>query len=193
MNFLKVVIFGLVLSISGLANAGLIFSDNGTNTIFSITDDISFIATGSSDNITRFIFEDAYSVAPGVQTSGTISNSIGIKINGVPFVGSLSTGSAWGALNFNLGEWDTNDFGISFVNSLNILAGDIVTLTSGTAVLNMPALYKPDLMPTSVTMVTNSANAISSTNTIQVPEPSTLVVFALGIMGLASRQFKKQA
>lgn len=193
MNFLKVVIFGLVLSISGLANAGLIFSDNGTNTIFSITDDISFIATGSSDGITRFIFEDAYSVAPGVSIGGTISNSIGIKINGVPFVGSLATNSIWGALSFNLGVWDTNDFGISFFNSLNILAGDIVTLTSGTAVLNMPALYKPDLMPTSVTMVTNSANAISSTNTISVPEPSTLVVFALGIMGLASRQFKKQA
>ncbi len=30
------------------------------------------------------------------------------------------------------------------------------------------------------------------TNSAQVPEPSTLAIFALGIMGLASRRFKKQ-
>lgn len=30
-------------------------------------------------------------------------------------------------------------------------------------------------------------------NSVEVPEPSTLVVFTLGLMGLASRKFKKQA
>jgi len=29
-------------------------------------------------------------------------------------------------------------------------------------------------------------------NSTEVPEPSTLAIFALGIMGLASRRFKKQ-
>lgn len=33
----------------------------------------------------------------------------------------------------------------------------------------------------------------ATANTAQVPEPSTLAIFALGIMGLASRKFKKQA
>jgi hypothetical protein len=91
---LKVAFVGAVLSVIGFANAGLIFSDNGTNTTFSITNDISFVATGSSDLFTRFIFEDAYAVAPGVSFTGTLSNSIGITINGVPFGGSLSTDSA---------------------------------------------------------------------------------------------------
>jgi hypothetical protein len=30
-----------------------------------------------------------------------------------------------------------------------------------------------------------------ATYTVDVPEPSTLVIFALGLMGLASRRFKK--
>jgi len=33
----------------------------------------------------------------------------------------------------------------------------------------------------------------SSTSQVKVPEPSTLAIFALGMMGLASRRFKKQA
>jgi hypothetical protein len=33
---------------------------------------------------------------------------------------------------------------------------------------------------------------LSSTSTANVPEPSTLAIFALGIVGLASRQFKKK-
>lgn len=32
-----------------------------------------------------------------------------------------------------------------------------------------------------------------SVTTVEVPEPSTFVIFALGIMGLASRRFKKQS
>lgn len=34
---------------------------------------------------------------------------------------------------------------------------------------------------------------VFTTNIAEVPEPSTLAVFALGLMGLASRKFKKQA
>ena len=39
----------------------------------------------------------------------------------------------------------------------------------------------------------NNGAIISSFNTTSVPEPSTLAIFALGIMGLAARRFKKQA
>jgi hypothetical protein len=69
----------------------------------------------------------------------------------------------------------------------------VVTLTAGTAILNMPILYKPDLMPMTVTMVANFANAISSTTTIQVSEPSKLAIFALGLICLASLRLKRQS
>ena len=36
------------------------------------------------------------------------------------------------------------------------------------------------------------AGSFSDTNPTDVPEPSTLAVFALGLIGLASRRFKKQ-
>ena len=43
--------------------------------LVSITENIDFTATGASDHITRFIFEDAYSVAQSVENSGAISNT----------------------------------------------------------------------------------------------------------------------
>jgi hypothetical protein len=38
-----------------------------------------------------------------------------------------------------------------------------------------------------------NATPVATTNLASVPEPSTLAIFALGIMGLASRRFKKQS
>jgi hypothetical protein len=40
--------------------------------------------------------------------------------------------------------------------------------------------------------IVNQANWVTS-GVAEVPEPSTLAIFALGLMGLASRKFKKQA
>jgi len=37
------------------------------------------------------------------------------------------------------------------------------------------------------------ASVVEYNNSVDVPEPSTLAIFALGMMGLASRRFKKQA
>ncbi|WP_299084424.1 PEP-CTERM sorting domain-containing protein [uncultured Paraglaciecola sp.] len=39
----------------------------------------------------------------------------------------------------------------------------------------------------------NGAIPVATTSITSVPEPSTLAIFALGIMGLASRRFKKQS
>ena len=41
------------------------------------------------------------------------------------------------------------------------------------------------------TMLVRTASVVTSPTT-SVPEPSTLAIFALGIMGLAARRFKKQ-
>ena len=44
-----------------------------------------------------------------------------------------------------------------------------------------------------VTQPDDFGNGAKITNGINVPEPSTLAIFALGLMGLASRRFKKQS
>ena len=198
-KFLNSTIAALILSASCLvnvANAGLIFGDNGVNTTISITEDISFVATRSSDIITRFVFEDAYFVAPGLSAgvTGVISSNIGVKVNGVVF-SSLKTNSLWGPFSRILGEIDQNDFTISFYNLFNLNIGDIVTLTSGTAVTSLPMALKPTQTPTGVVMVNNGGTALSQPVALRsnaIPEPSTFAIFALGLMSLVSRRFKKQ-
>ena len=176
-------------AVGSTVNASIIFSDNGSNTIFTITQDIHFTLTSTSDDYTRFVFEDAYTVAPFSKRNGAVSSSIGIKINGEPYLGSLDTGSVWGSMNRDFGEWDLFDFGISFVETFNLREGDAVTLTAGTAILNMSADYRPDLMPTSVIMTNNTASAISSRVEIgTIPEPPTLATLALIAIGLTLRR-----
>ncbi|MDT0595403.1 hypothetical protein [Glaciecola petra] len=177
---------------SSAANAAIIFGNNGTNTTVTLTNDITFLATGSSDNFTRFIFEDAFSTEQTVQIGGTISNTIGVSINGVAFT-NPSTGSVWGGLSFDLNEWDTNDFGMSFSESFNFNAGDTVVLTSGTAVLNASASFMPDLMPLSVVLVSNSAFALSERvilTPVEASAPATLATFMLGAFVLFKRRAK---
>ncbi len=169
------------------ANAQVSFGASGGNTTVTLASNINFTATGGPDFFTRFVFEGAYSLPPGTGGFNTISNSIGLLVNGNPMVG-YGTGSLWGPLNFNLGLISGNDFTISFTNASGYTAGDIVTLTAGTAVTNTPISMMPDLAPTGVTMTGNNGDALSATvdlNVVATPEPSSILLSATGLMFLA--------
>lgn len=193
-SLVKGMFAGILLLSGAMAHAGLIFGTDGANTTITLTSDIEFTATGDSDFITRFVFEDAYSVIPGVQFNDVVSNTIGLKLNGVA-IPTLNTPSVWGPLSFNLGEWDTNDFTISFTSSISFVTGDVVTLTAGTAVTNVPASLVPDLMPATVMMVSNSAVSRSESVNISsvvepVSAPSVLALVMLAFCGMFARKFK---
>jgi hypothetical protein len=95
-------------------------------------------------------------------------------------------------------DWTINNVG----NDVDILAtrpGDIPVIIGGQvgagyAFIN--SLDWADSFPasnsTSGTWLLNALNA-DVRNVSQVPEPSTLAIFALGVMGLASRRFKKKS
>jgi hypothetical protein len=193
--FIRIGFAVMSLFISDVCQAGVIFGTSGSNVSITLTQDINFTATAAPDGFTRFVFEDAYSVSPGIGTFDTISNTIGLKLNGVP-IGGLTTNSLWGPLSFNLGQIDGNDFTISFVGTVPAVAGDIVTLTAGSAVTNAGLALLPDLNPVSVMMVGNGGNALSAAvplSASSVPEPSTLLLFGAGIMGLGAMYGRRRA
>jgi hypothetical protein len=172
------------------AQAGVIFGTVGGNVSITITSDIELVATGSNNNFTRFVFEDVYTSTPA-ETGGfsTVSNSIGVAVNGTA-VDASNTDSLWGPLSFDLGAIDGNDFTISFLGLPAIHAGDLVTLTAGTAVTNTSASLVPPQAPGFVTMTGNGGNAISAATAIpadnDVPEPGSLALAGIALLSLAA-------
>jgi hypothetical protein len=190
-KFLKLATVVFAITMCPIVNAGIIFGDDSGNTTFTLTEDIAFEATGSSDSITRFVFEDVYETAPDVEFSGTVSNSIGVEVEGVDVAG-LSATNLWGPLKSVQNQMDTKDFIISFENSLNFVAGNTVTLKAGTAVLSMTG-YIPTKAASGVVMVNSQGEALSDrveVETIRVPEPATFALLFLGMFGIAVRRLK---
>ncbi len=99
-------------------------------------------------------------------------------------------------------EWDFQTFD-AFINNIQFSAGEYIT---GISLLNND-LVSPNTVPLlSFTnnsihisyagvfdFTGNSASFQITTSSASVPEPSTLAIFALGMIGLASRRFNKQS
>jgi hypothetical protein len=225
-NILNTVVAGLIVLVSGAANAGII---NWTD------------VQNSTD------FNDVLDLGTTVEAiNATNTNSGSVTVNGVEFDNStvlLSKGGFVGALN---GASTSDESYDNFLNSFDYGNGsDLTTLTIGGGNLIEGASYSiqlwlTDLRPKSREMyfddsngnssvlnasgsglgqyvigeftatgdtqelsldALNSANAhitgyqirLSDVSATSVSEPSTLGIIALGLMGFASRRFKKKS
>ncbi|WP_339723926.1 PEP-CTERM sorting domain-containing protein [uncultured Paraglaciecola sp.] len=173
-KILKMAFAGLVLGVSGLANAGLIGSTvTVTNTyessIFDGPTDV-LVQSGIVSELTEF--GDLWDINIDDDSIDMVCNYSQCN-DLIGFDEYLFEGLTWGGANFFTGfSMTTNTTGL-IVNAL--------MPTSTSLYLSMELTAMP----------IGSVIHIDFQESVSVPEPSILAIFALGIMGLASSRFKK--
>ena len=220
-KMLKVALACLVLSVSGFANSALIVTSGDDSAVLTEDYTVNFDALLSGQDLTSYteggLVFSAFQA--GSTNNCSAINCVGFHSGFVGMSGQIlynlskgmsvtaSDGSDFIAMEIMLG---TGYIGSSLMHVVweTLLDG----LTTGTGTFEAPAghilgLYDESKFDTLKigTFQTGSTNAdfsgsgasafdnVSAQSAIRaVPEPSTLAIFTLGIMGLASRRFKKQ-
>jgi len=218
-KFLKVALTSLILCANGFANAGLI----QVGTLPSYAGDCTINCTPllqqvyGSSNFTvgdSTITSISFFAGAGNWSAG---NNYEIWLSEfAPGVGNLT--NSWSS---NLGAsavlFDTIQIGNTTNGqavtwsgnfSYNLSAGDLLVSVRNTGAAGGAAMYASSdgtkqraysfSSNTAQSMNVNRGNyglvtRFTTSASTDVPEPSTLAIFALGLMGLASRRFKKQS
>jgi len=203
-KMLKAAVAGLVLSVSGFANAGMITALDFENVNsswttgswnlgweFSLSSDINVTELGILDidgdgfsgDYQVGIFDDLGALlASTTINSGSSLSSDNFRYGTISQL-FLSSGNNYKISAFVGNELYTDNFSVSsfllapeltFVNSWYTDSSSFAnpTTSGGSSQFWFGANFKYDV--------------------VNVPEPSTLAIFALGVLGLASRRFKKQ-
>jgi hypothetical protein len=208
-KFVQAALVSTVFAISSFANAGLItFNDKAAFVAYTgggIVDDLESAgsSTGGSTHTTAsndfsWTMSD-YNCENGsgcnATYGGTVNNSLMMQSAGDDFIWTYDNGSfvfAAGIASFGV------QFGSYYGNSAVTLngqssgvqaSGSFFGIASDDNTLFTNVSYAKSLTYGSFDDVSYSRSNQSNS----VPEPSTLAIFALGMIGLASRRFKKQS
>jgi len=195
-KFLKGLVASIALAVSGFANAGLIEID--------FDDLTSGDSVGTSYLTSGVEFVDATVVSIGL-TGMSAPNGIN-RLGSYQFfqdspivalfsdlVSSVSlTGYDVGANGFVMKAFDAH-VGGNLLQIVSFTGPGAGVGTNHTLMLDVGGISRVEF--SQISNVTGDGIVFDNFNftTTEVPEPSTLAIFALGVMGLASRKFKKQA
>ena len=237
-KMLKAAVAGLVLAVSGFANAGLIVAPNENASIegdsnncypFScsiyryqqvfnssffgsqsgIIEEIAFRLDGNSQSFSNQSFDLEIRLSNTNTSAGTLSTTFANNIGSdetlvLDSIISLSSNVVTGVNPFDI-IIDIADI-FEYDGTSNLLL-DIVRISGSSEPFDS---VRNDVSASEMNRVWSSTNSLTGESlgdrglvtqfriatTAQepstVPEPSTLAIFALGIMGLTSRRFKKQ-
>ena len=153
--------------------------------------DSQWISSNASGGIettssTDYFFSTTFDLTGYDANTAMITGSWGVDNYASIFLNGNDTGVAldFGSAAFNsLNSFSLSDFFIDGINTLT------VNVTNGYTT-NLSADPGPMAMRFDNLQLTASNTFASSAS---VPEPSTFAIFALGMIGLASRRFKKQS
>ena len=186
-KILKAALTGLILFVSCFANAGLILhisldENTGTGTRWQLTG--SAIAVSTSDNYKNSFW--------GVNIEDMVNSSS--RAQSILTGGATLSSTSGGTQNV-VDVWSSSNNLAPRVNYINWEAGDVLswdgdftsTLYFSTLRIGTYSTYEIG----GTTLLDSLTIIVSNTPMVEVPEPSTLAIFALVLMGLASRRFKK--
>jgi hypothetical protein len=201
-KFLKAAILGITVTLSNFANAGLITTTfaggNGqSGNMFDLTiANNSLLLTGMDVNINDTTNIEIYTRIGGY--SGFENNAAAWNLmDAASVIGNgANTASIFDFNNFVLaanttyGIYVTTRTGeMNYTNGSNSYSNSDLTLSAG-----IGKQYNSDTNFSGITFSPRTWNGTVRYDVLtSVPEPSTLAIFALGLMGLASRRFKKQS
>ena len=200
---LKATFAGLILSVSGFANAGLI-THEGNDWTESLTPPFGTLTTSVDDFFIDYGVDYTFGNSEGV-FSDPPNALCGINASGVCDLLTAVDGQI-----VDLGT--TNQ---SFTSFISVTAGNAAqgtllleifdismnlldTVVNGSSGTSSFSLDRGGVFDIAFFRVSGNdtwgLTAVSIESPMsEVPEPSTLAIFALGIMGLASRRFKKES
>lgn len=209
---LSAALVGIVMAVSFNANASVIYEQEidlantwGHNPFKSVFgyDDFTLGVDSTINKITI----NAHAIWGNDDVIGSLSWEIrsfsGVTPGNLLFSGTENTVTQFDT-GLNSYTWDLIDYSIN-VNSFNLTAGSYwlgikansagnVHWTGTYGDVNLSQALKATTTPGQyVSYLTNRSDTVFRLeNNVTVPEPSTIAIFALGIMGLASRKFKKK-
>ena len=123
---------------------------------------------------------------------------------GTTTMSGVSTHDVTGSNTYNISDWAGLQYGTMMTGfSVTTAEAMIHTPTSAgpyVAASNLTSSYNTMIWGFDLNMISNQAqrtqvlgDSLEYLNPVDVPEPSTLAIFALGVIGLASHRFKKQS
>jgi hypothetical protein len=208
-KMLKAAFTGLILSVSGFANAGLILEIGDTGDSLNTAQILAGGTTQVSGTITTNSDVDLFGFYWGgglldlnvyqannssLDTQISLFDSLGFGLfhnDDAPFPNSIIQATlAAGEYFAGISSYSNDPLSVDGAIFSDAWSGQLSPTGAGGA--SVLSTWEYDGTSLGAYVLDISSTAQYPTIDAQVPEPSTLAIFALGIMGLASRRFKKQ-
>ena len=196
-KFIKTVVTGLFITMCNVAHAGIIEGTDVTidgniyNTYFDEGTSLTWLDIDSFRNTPSFTINSLSTYLNGTGFHIAFENELDVLLSAMP----LSGGSEWVTYAAYTGAF--TDIGRDLIWGVFDRVGEV---TGGYAWSNNPdtiwrrgTTFGRDTVAQSSNLTENDLGffVVSDNVLKEVPEPSTLAIFALGMIGLASRRFKK--